>query len=185
MPDPFHYYRRSLRLRKHHYARGGVYFVTLCARERECLFGEITGVEMRLSDCGKIIRDEWLHTETTRQNVLLDAYVIMPNHIHGVIILTSGIAAEKRRPTWFNADLERARAAVPDSVAAVLTQFKSITTQRIRALTEARTETVWQDQHTEQRIWSEQILERIREYIASNPTLWDQDENNPTVNLPN
>ena len=72
------------------YAQGGVYFVTICTQGRENLFGEIKGGEMRLSGIGEVVKSEWLKTPEMRPNVTLDEWIIMPNHIHGIITIDDG-----------------------------------------------------------------------------------------------
>jgi REP element-mobilizing transposase RayT len=86
--EPQKHHRRSIRLKGYDYTQAGAYFVTLCIRNRDCLLGEIIQGIMHLSPFGRIVEKEWYRTATVRRNVELDAFVIMPNHIHGIIILT-------------------------------------------------------------------------------------------------
>ncbi len=79
--------RRSVRLREFVYSKAGAYFVTICTKDRECLFGEILGDRMVLNEFGEIAKAEWLRTSEIRPNVDLDAFVIMPNHLHGNLFL--------------------------------------------------------------------------------------------------
>jgi REP element-mobilizing transposase RayT len=80
-------HRRSIRLRGYDYTQAGAYFVTICTQDRACLFGEIIDGQMRLNAPGQIVHDEWLRTGALRPNVELDAFVVMPNHFHGIIVL--------------------------------------------------------------------------------------------------
>lgn len=84
--DPQKHHRHSIRLPNYDYAQPGAYFVTIVAWHRECLFGEVVGEEMRLNDKGKIIRWEWLELPKRLHFLELGAYVIMPNHFHGILI---------------------------------------------------------------------------------------------------
>ena len=84
--------RRSLRLKGYDYAQPGAYFITICTHQHQCLFGEIVGAEfasaqMRLNKLGEIVREKWFRTAALRANVQLfdDEFVIMPNHVHGII----------------------------------------------------------------------------------------------------
>jgi REP element-mobilizing transposase RayT len=86
--EPQKHHRRSIRLKGYDYTQAGAYFVTLCIRNRDCLLGEIMQGIMHLSPFGRIVEKEWYRTATVRRNVELDAFVIMPNHIHGIIILS-------------------------------------------------------------------------------------------------
>ena len=82
------HHRRSIRLAGYDYSDPGAYFVTLCTYGRECVFGAVAAGAVRLNDCGLVAREEWLRTGAVRPGVVLDAFVVMPNHIHGIIILT-------------------------------------------------------------------------------------------------
>ena len=76
--------RRSIRLTGYDYTRPGEYFITLCVQNRECLFGEILDGEMRLNAFGRVVHDEWLQTAVIRPEITLDAFVVMPDHLHAV-----------------------------------------------------------------------------------------------------
>ncbi len=80
--------RRSVRLKDYDYAGAGAYFVTICTQSHALLFGEIADDEVRPSPAGEIVRDEWARTADVRPDVELDAFVVMPNHLHGIIIIT-------------------------------------------------------------------------------------------------
>jgi len=77
--------RKSVRLIAHDYGEPGLYFITICSKSRKNLFGKIINYEMILSDIGKIIQKEWEATKNIRSNVDLDEYIVMPNHLHGII----------------------------------------------------------------------------------------------------
>ena len=79
MYDPNRHHRRSIRLRGYDYARPGAYFVTICTKNRLCLFGDVVGGQMWLNAFGEIVRREWFRTADIRPNVELDAFVVMPN----------------------------------------------------------------------------------------------------------
>jgi hypothetical protein len=80
--------RRSTRLKGYDYSSPGWYFVTICTHNRVCLFGAISDGVMTLNKWGRIASDQWQKTESIRDNVSLDAFVIMPNHVHGIIRIT-------------------------------------------------------------------------------------------------
>jgi putative transposase len=79
----------SIRLRGYDYTGAGAYFVTICAWQNQHLFGSIINGAMHLNDVGRIVADEWQRTAVVRSNVIVDAFVVMPNHMHGVLILTN------------------------------------------------------------------------------------------------
>jgi hypothetical protein len=83
------HHRRSLRLQGHDYSRAGAHFVTICAHDRECLFGDVMGDQVVLSACGAIVEEEWECTAVVRPSVCLDESIVMPNHIHGIVVIAS------------------------------------------------------------------------------------------------
>jgi REP element-mobilizing transposase RayT len=87
---------KSTRLENYDYAQNGLYFVTICTKDREELFGEIKDGKMVLNDVGKIVQDEWLKTPIIRPNVFLDAWVIMPNHLHIIVEIINPVET----PRW-------------------------------------------------------------------------------------
>jgi putative transposase len=87
--DPERHRRRSMRLKGYDYSQAGAYFVTICTQGRACLFGEVVDGEMRLNDAGRMVVAEWERLPALFPNVVLDAFVVMPNHIHGIVILTN------------------------------------------------------------------------------------------------
>lgn len=85
--NPQKHHRRSIRLKGYDYSQAGAYFITICTKDRQCLFGDIINGEMILNEMGKIAYDEWLKTPELRPNVSLDVFAIMPNHMHGIIVI--------------------------------------------------------------------------------------------------
>lgn len=85
--DPEKHHRRSIRLRGYDYSQPGVYFVTICVQDRQCLFGEIVESEMRLNDAGCMVQTAWEELSRQYQGVDTDEFVVMPNHVHGIIVL--------------------------------------------------------------------------------------------------
>ena len=137
----------------------------------ECVFGEIEDGEMRLSGIGEIVSEGWQKTEQIRANVKLDGWIVMPNHIHGIIILTN----DHRK------NVETTRRVVstlkPNSLGSIIGQFKSTTTKRIHSI--GHSDFAWQSRFYDHIIRNEKSLQKIREYIHNNPLKWDIDENNP------
>jgi REP element-mobilizing transposase RayT len=86
--DPQKHHRRSIRLKDYDYSQAGAYFVTICTYNRVCLFGEIANGKMHLNEYGETVCDEWLRSSIIRPNVELDEWVVMPNHIHGIVVIT-------------------------------------------------------------------------------------------------
>ena len=174
--DVIRNHRRSLRLKGYDYSQAGGYFVTICAYRKQCLFGEIIDAKMQLNEFGEVVQEEWLRTEKVRDRVELDVSMIMPNHLHGIIILKNDInevGATRRvahsRPCGLKAG----------SLAAMIGQFKSLVTKRINQMRNMRGSHVWQRNYYEHVIRNDRELNDIREYIINNPMAWDLDRENP------
>jgi len=170
------HYRRSIRLKDFDYSQSGGYFITIVTYQRECLFGEIVDGEMRISPFGKIAHDEWFKTKELRSNVELweDEFVIMPNHIHGIVWIKSNdnIGAERRSaPT-------RPR-VVSGSLGAIIRAYKSAVTFAINEMRATRGVPVWQRNYYEHIVRNQNELEQIYKYIQFNPIQWAKDEENP------
>ena len=88
-PDRHH--RRSIRLKEHDYAQPGAYFVTVCTRDRACLFGHVVNGEMRLNEYGQIVADTWKWLAVQYPYVELDVSVVMPNHLHGIVVIRDDV----------------------------------------------------------------------------------------------
>ncbi len=193
--DPEKHHRRSIRLPGYDYARAGAYFVTICTYQRECLFGEIAGGDMRLNPLGQIVQEEWLKTAVLRPRVRLDTFVVMPNHVHGIIILNDDRGGtDDRRGTLQRAPTIELRTHHPlqraptrerfgqptsDSIPTIVRLFKSATTKRINEMRKTPGVPVWQRNYYEHIIRTADELYRIQEYIAANHLRWHLDRENP------
>jgi REP element-mobilizing transposase RayT len=87
--DPKEHHRRSIRLRDYDYAQAGAYFVTVCAEGHTCLFGDVIDDEMRLNDAGRMVQAVWNELPDHYPGVETDAFVVMPNHVHAIIVLAA------------------------------------------------------------------------------------------------
>ena len=167
-------HRRSIRLKGFDYRQPGGYFITAVIKDRVCLFGEIVNGQIRLNDTGRIIQAVWNDLPSHYPDVELNAFVVMPNHVHGVIVLVDdgGVgrgavgAGLKPAPT---------RHGVPEIVRA----FKTFSARRVNEARKTPGVPIWQRNYYEHVIRSDEVLTRIREYIANNPTQWDLDRENP------
>lgn len=163
--------RRALRLQKYDYSQPGFYFVTISAQERACVFGELIGDEMALSDAGTMVASAWTALTERFPFVELDEFVVMPNHLHGILVLNS------QSP---DASPDAKQIRLGDVVGA----FKSLTTvQYARGVRGAGWQPfrgrLWQRDFYDHIIRSETSLLRIRRYILDNPTRWAMDRENP------
>ncbi len=160
--------RRSIQLEGFDYSRPDAYFVTICAHRRLCRFGEIEECEMRLSEAGALARETWENLPAHYPHVILDAFVVMPNHIHGIIVLTDNVVGAGLKPA-------ATRHGLPEIVRA----FKTFSARRINENRGVRAAPVWQRNYYEHIVRDEAALDRIRGYIAGNPANWAQDPDNP------
>jgi putative transposase len=183
--DPAWPVRRALRLRAYDYSQAGAYFVTICTQDRTCLFGEVGDDGMRLNGAGQMLAEVWADIPVQFPDVEIDAFVVMPNHIHGIIVLpdreTPGSppirdAANSGRPLA----IARPAATLGDVVGA----FKSaVTVEYVRGVkTNAWPKfrkRLWQRNYYEHVIRNEMALNRVRRYIDENPARWALDDDNP------
>jgi REP element-mobilizing transposase RayT len=181
MIDSFYYKNRflipSTRLKHWDYSSVGFYFVTTCTYQKRCYFGEIIKGEMKLNRLGKIVYEEWLKTKEIRKNVDLDEFIIMPNHLHGILIIKYKINVE----THCNASLQKnvfnKFGPQRNNLASIIRGFKSKTTNRIHQLGFYNFR--WQPRFYDHIIRNEKSLDEIRQYIKNNPLKWEEDEENP------
>ncbi len=175
--------RRSIRLPAYDYAQPGAYFITIVTASRLCLFGDVTDDAVRLSPAGVIANDELRRTERLRDGVEIDAYVVMPNHIHAILWLLDGGTAPtqqgtaRRAPTYDA--LRRFGKPASNSLSTIVGAYKSAVTKRIRATRHQPALEVWQRGYYEHIIRTEAALTNIRAYIGQNPRLWSEDPENP------
>jgi len=159
--------RRSIRLKGYDYSQAGLYFITICCYNRKCLFGDVINGEMVLNEYGTIACNEWLNTPYIRKNVELDVFVIMPNHMHGIVIINE----EPPIPTVAThsyASLQRK----PRSLGSIIAGFKSVATKRINELRHTPSFPVWQRRFYDRVIRNDKELSNIRDYIHNNVFQW-------------
>ena len=173
--NPLRHHRRSIRLKGYDYAEPGIYYVTLTAEHRAEIFGRILKSQVQLSAIGKIVRDEWLRTPMIRPGVELDEYVIMPDHVHGLIVICEERNGVTRRgeslfaPTRLLNDRETPFRSPSRTLGAIIRGFKGATTKRINELCCTPGVKVWQRNYYEHIVRGEKDLLRIQRYIRENP----------------
>ncbi len=179
MPAEPHLHRRKLlRLAGHDYSSEGGYFVTIVTRNRIPVFGSVLNSELVLSQAGQIARREWFRTKQLRNSVELfeDEFVVMPNHIHGIIWLIDepSVGVERRSTPTKN---DRPTVS-PGSIPAIIRAYKSSVTYAINSAQNTKGRPVWQRNYYEHIIRDEKDYENIVEYIYQNPYNWEKDEEN-------
>jgi len=179
--------RRSIRLQGYDYTTAGAYFVTICVQNRVCLLGEIVDGGMRLSPIGEIISQVWQRLPHYFPYSALDTFVVMPNHIHGIVVLLNrrGKAfegkVEQQRALVFANALPLQHGSVPRSLAAIIQNFKSVSARQVNQIRGRQSEPLWQRNYYEHIVRNESELARIRDYIVQNPLQWELDRENPLV----
>lgn len=187
------FHRQSIRLKDYDYRQSGAYFVTICAHERLHLFGRVIDGEMVLSEIGKVVQACWDAIPDHFPHVDLDAFVVMPNHLHGILVisepLTGDVGAQYIAPQYIaplpkppqsmvhpQTDATK-RGVTPNNVTqgslgSMIRSFKAGVTRTVRWKVEGQ---IWQRNYHDHIIRNPLELARIREYVALNPARWTED----------
>jgi len=168
--DSFKHHRRSIRLKDYDYSQSGAYFITCCVNSQICLFGKIKHDKIHLNDAGIMIKKVWMELSENYPGIETDAFVVMPNHFHGIVILNNVGAGPRACP--------KSKMTLPD----VVHRFKSFTTAQYRKGVKTQywepfIGKLWQRNYYEHIVRNDEDLNRIREYIENNPRNWVNDEN--------
>ena len=198
-PDIHH--RRSIRLKGYDYSKAGMYFVTICVQKHICLLGNVVDGEMVLNEYGQIVQMVWNELPQHYNNIKLNEFVIMPNHIHGIIVITDddndntativradNVRANDVRANDVCADTVGASfkpAPTPDHTPAhsqkhglseIVRALKTFSARKINELRNTRGEKLWQRNYWEHIICDEESYQRIANYIINNPINWQYDK---------
>jgi len=187
--------RRSIRLKSYDYSQAGFYFVTICAKKNWCVFGEINNGQIQINDVGMMIKEQWQQLPRRFNGIILDAFIVMPNHIHGIIkiVRTPNNMSEPVGAPLVGAQNENVGARNMDAqkptLGDIIGAFKSLSTNEyIRGVKENGwvpfEEKLWHRNYYEHIIRDNNGLNKIREYIIENPSKWDDDEENPGRGTP-
>jgi len=184
MFDASRHHRRSVRLPHYDYRAGGAYFVTICTAQKRAVFGRLVNGAVRLHPYGKIVDEEWQRTGALRPEIILDEYIIMPDHFHAIVIITepaNPVGAYSNAPNpapahccedWDVRAHCHAPLRVPRSLSSLVSGFKGSVTRRINARRAAENLSpaiVWQRSFYERVIRDEKELLETRRYIIENP----------------
>ncbi|QQR80538.1 MAG: transposase [Deltaproteobacteria bacterium] len=175
--DPFKHHRKSYRYKNYDYTTQGAYFVTICTNNREYLFGNILDRRMHLSTHGQIIKNVWDQMPNHFSSINLDEFIIMPNHVHGIIqIVGAQFIAPSNESIWKMSNQEALNQGVINhapTVGEIIRYFKGKTAYLIQKQNQSIK--VWQRNYHERIIRTEYELENIRYYIRENPRNWEKD----------
>lgn len=188
--DPDKHHRRSIRLKGYDYSQAGAYFVTIVTQDRACVFGDVVGDEVRLNDAGRMTAAAWEGLPVRFPTVDVDAFVVMPNHVHGIVLLESArveapLVGALPPADGVNAPAGGATTRVAPTLGGVIGAFKSVVTVdyvrgvRAGAWPPFRGR-LWQRNYYEHVVRGVGDLDRIRRYIAENPLRWQVDAENPS-----
>ncbi|MBI4680869.1 MAG: transposase [Nitrospirae bacterium] len=186
--NPEKHHRRSVRLREYEYSQAGAYFITICAKDRECLFGQIIAGKMILNEYGEIVQEYLDLIPGHFPGVELDIHIVMPNHIHGIII-NNDCRGEVFSPGVLTPVESSPGVVKPQggktpplqrkpTLGNIIAYFKYQTTVKINDIRDTFNP-VWQRNYYERIIRNEHELFKFREYVQNNPLQWDLDKENP------
>jgi len=168
--DPQKHHRRSIRLKGYDYSQAGAYFVTIVAWQRDMIFGKIADKGMVLNEFGRIVSEKWQWLETQYPYIELGAWIVMPNHFHGILVIHDiGRGGSRSAPT----PIKR------KPLGGLIGVFKTVSTKQINLLRDIVGQVIWQRNYYEHIIRSEPEMDRISRYIESNPLRWADDDENP------
>jgi REP element-mobilizing transposase RayT len=177
--DAKKYYRRSFRLKGYDYSLPGAYFITVVTHDRICLFGEVVEGAMYVNQFGKIVQRAWLDLPLHYPQVIIQASVIMPNHMHGIVVIhecenNRSRGGSQTRPytsEGFTSEAKMIQYGLPEIVRA----FKSFSARQINHIRNTHGVAVWQRSYFDHIIRYDQDFKNIWEYIQTNPLRWEED----------
>ena len=185
--DPKKHHRRSIRLKDYDYSQAGAYFVTVCTRDRQCLLATMTGDTAVPTEIGCLVQSAWHELRQHYAHVELDKFVVMPNHLHGIIVLTDdgrrggvgvrvgAAGAGFKLPESHRENERPIRHGLPEIVRAL----KTFSARRINSLLGTPSVPFWQRNYYEHVIRNEKEWDEIAAYTADNPLNWATDPDNP------
>ncbi len=169
--------RRSIRLRGYDYSQTGWYFITICISGFEELLGKVSADgQFTTNEIGQIVEDSWLETPNIRPTVVLDAFQVMPNHFHAIVVIGDrndlpniiGFPDVSNPPTTFKSPAK--------TIGSIVRGFKGSSTRKIRIVNHNLGNKIWQSNYYERIVRDENELLRIRKYIETNPSKWQEDK---------
>ena len=183
--DSDRHHRRSIRLQDYNYAQAGAYFITICVQDRESLLGEVVDGRMMLNATGRAAQEVWDTLPARFPGIALDAFVIMPNHVHGVIVIGDihvganyRVGAIHESPLHDESSPKRRRKML---LPKIMGYFKMNTAKRANIMRRTQGARFWQRNYYEHVIRNERELNAIRQYIENNPLKWALDRDNPAL----
>jgi putative transposase len=181
--DPDQHHRHSTRLLDYDYSQRGVYFVTICTARRRQILGEIENGESRVTNVGEIVQGAWSTLPTRFPFIELDAFVVMPNHLHAVLaIVAAGLAPPASREGTKEGEASlapTAKRAKQVTLGQIVGAFKSLSAIEVNRRLRRTGAAVWQRGFYEHIVRGEGELQKMERYICENPLRWGFDPENP------
>ena len=168
-----HKNRKSLRLPNYNYSQNGAYFITICIKNKECLLGDICDREFIANSFGRIVMDIWYSLSIRYKQIELDEFIVMPNHVHGIIKIDNAEIVHELSLSHQNTK-QRRKMLLPKAIG----YFKMNSAKKINEIRQTKGIPLWQKNYYEHIIRNEQSLHNIRQYIINNPTRWSEDIEN-------
>jgi REP-associated tyrosine transposase len=174
--------RRTLRLPNHDYSHAGPYFVTICTQNKVCSLGTVQGEQVDLNPAGRVARESWYSLPERFPQLVLDEFIIMPNHLHAILAFVGeGLAppssALAQPETMLNESNQANRCSLPSVIGA----FKSISTIRINRLLKRAGQPFWQRSYYDHIIRNGDDMKNAQRYILENPLMWSLDPEHPEL----
>jgi REP element-mobilizing transposase RayT len=160
-------YRRSIRLAEYDYRQPGIYFITVCTKDRELRFGDIVNGRMRLNAAGRTVQSVWQDLPTHYPNLDIDAFIVMPDHFHGIVVIQPSVGAIQESPLPMTQS-ERRGMTLPKLVG----RFKMQTAKIINASATTPGQPLWQRNYWERILRDDRECAAVRRYIRENPQRW-------------
>ncbi|HLP87893.1 MAG TPA: transposase [Nostocaceae cyanobacterium] len=172
--DPNIHHRHTIRLKNYHYTQPGAYFITICTKAKQCLFGNVINGKMQLNYLGQIAFNCWQEIPKHYSNTELDVFVIMPNHLHSILLITEIVGTWQchvQPPRQFSKP-------VSGSISTIIGNYKSAVSKQINLILKTKGQSIWQTNYYEHIVRNEESFNSIREYILNNPQTWEEDPEN-------
>ena len=190
------YDRQSIRLEGYDYSQAGAYFVTICVRDKRCLLGDVADGKSVPNDLGAVVSESWNWLAERYDYVRMDEWVVMPNHLHGIVLITNedrrggsrtaqgsdGPHHEEGGSRTAPTETDSGRSLGPAKrkpLGRLVGAFKTVSTKCINEIRGSAGAAFWQRNFHEHIVRDQTELNLIREYIAGNPAAWETDRENP------
>ena len=164
--DPEIHHRRSIRLHGYDYRSDGTYFITLCTVDRSCRFGRVVDGEVVLSEECRIVDATWRWLASNHEYIQLGSYVVMPNHLHGIIARVADEGGSRTAPT----------SPAHKPLGRLIGAFKTVSTKRVNELLRTPGDLLWQRNYWEHIVRTDDSMAKIEDYILNNPRTWESDQ---------